>query len=44
MQDAQDDRSELCLDYVTKEPKVIANISRKFFCCVLYIVCTILCS
>ena len=29
------------LNYVTKEPNVIANISRKFYCCVLYIVCTI---
>ena len=38
MQDAQDDRSKLCLNYVTKEPNVIANISRKFYCCVLYIV------
>ena len=44
MQDAQDDRSKLCLNYVTKEPNVIANISRKFYCCVLYNVCTILCS
>ena len=31
MQDAQDDRSKLCLNYVTKEPNAIANISRKFF-------------
>ena len=42
MQDAQDDRSKLCLNYVTKEPNVIENISRKFYCCVLYIVCTML--
>ena len=44
MQDAKDDRNKLCLNYVTKEPNVITNISRKFHCCVLYIVCTILCS
>ena len=43
MQDAQDDRSQICLNYVAKGPNVIANISRKFYCCVLYmyIVCTI---
>ena len=38
MHDAQDDRSKLCLNDVTKEPNVIANISRKFYCRVLYIV------
>ena len=36
MKDAQDDRSKLCLNYVTKEPNVIANISRKFYCCVIH--------
>ena len=44
MQDTQDDRSQICLNYVTKGPNVIANIaniSRKFYCCVLYFVCTI---
>ena len=41
MQDAQDDRSQICLNYVTKGPNVIANISRKCYCCFLYIVCTI---
>ena len=41
MQDAQDDRSQICLNYVTKGPNVIANISHKFYCCFLYIVCTI---
>ena len=41
MQDAQEDRSQICLNYVTKGPNVIANINRKFYCCVLYIVCTI---
>ena len=41
MQDAQEDRSQICLSYVTKGPNVIANISRKFYCCVLYIVCTV---
>ena len=35
MQDAQDDRSQICLNHVTKGPNVIANISRKFYCCVL---------
>ena len=39
MQDAQDERSQICLNYVTKGPNVIANISRIFFCFV-YIVCT----
>ena len=38
MQDAQDDRSQICFNYVTKGPNVIANISRKFYCCFLYIV------
>ena len=28
MQDAQDDPSQICLNYVTKGPNVIANISR----------------
>ena len=28
MQDAQDDRSQICLNYVTKGPNVFANISR----------------
>ena len=28
MQDAQDDRSQICLNYVTKGPYVFANISR----------------
>ena len=29
MQDAaQDDRSQICLNYVTKGPNVLANISR----------------
>ena len=37
MQDAQDDRSQIYLNYVTKGPNVIANISRKFYCCVLHI-------
>ena len=37
----QDDRDQICLNYVTKGPKVIAIISRKLYCCVLYIVCTI---
>ena len=37
----QDDRDQMCLNYVTKGPNVVANISRKFYCCVLYIVCTI---
>ena len=46
MQDAQDDRIKLCLNDVTKEPNVIANISRKFYCCVIYVrrkvrICTI---
>ena len=41
MQDAQDNRSQICLNYVSKRPNVIANISRKFYCCFLYIVCTI---
>ena len=41
MQDAQDDRSQICLNYVTKGPNVIAKISRTFYCCFLYIVCTI---
>ena len=27
MQDAQDDRSQICLNYVTKGPNVFANIS-----------------
>ena len=27
-QDAQDDRSQICLNYVTKGPNVFANISR----------------
>ena len=41
----QDDRDRICLNYVTKGSNVIANISRKFYCCVLYIVCTVyLCS
>ena len=26
MQDAQDDRSQICLNYVTKGPNLIANI------------------
>ena len=37
----QDDRDQICLNDVTKGPNVIASISRKFYCCVLYIVCTI---
>ena len=37
----QDDRDQICLNYVTKGPNVIANINRIFYCCVLYIVCTI---
>ena len=37
----QDDRDQICLNYVTKGPNVIAKISRKFYRCVLYIVCTI---
>ena len=37
----QNDRDQIYLNYVTKGPNVIANISRKFYCCVLYIVCTI---
>ena len=41
MQDAQDDRNQIFLNYVTKGPNVIANIGRKFYCCFLYIVCTI---
>ena len=28
MQDAQDDRSQICLNYVTKGPNVFANTSR----------------
>ena len=28
MQDAQDDRIQICLNYVTKGPNVFANISR----------------
>ena len=28
MQDAQDDHSQICLNYVTKGPNVFANISR----------------
>ena len=28
LQDAQDDRSQICLNYVTKGPNVFANISR----------------
>ena len=28
MQDAQEDRSQICLNYVTKGPNVFANISR----------------
>ena len=35
MQDAQDDRSQICLNYVTKGPYVFANISREFYCCFL---------
>ena len=38
MQDAQDERNQICLNYVTKGPNVIANISRKFYgkvCCQL---------
>ena len=27
MQDAQDDRNQICLNYVTKGPNVFANIS-----------------
>ena len=38
MHDAQDDRSKICLNYVTKGPYVIANISRELYCCFLYIV------
>ena len=41
MQDAQDERSQIYLNYVTKGPNVIANISRKFYYCVLFIVYTI---
>ena len=41
MQDAQDDRSQKCLNNVTKGPNVITNISRKFYYCFLYIICTI---
>ena len=37
----QYDRDQICLNYVTKGPIVIANISRKFYGCVLYIVYTI---
>ena len=37
----QDDRDQICLNKVTKGPNVIANISRKFYFCDLYIVCTI---
>ena len=33
MQDARDDRSKLYLNYVTNEPNVIANSSRKFYFC-----------
>ena len=41
MQGAQDDRSQIYINYVTKGPNVIANISRKFNCCFIYIICTI---
>ena len=41
MQDAQDDRSQICLNYVIKGPNEIAKISRNFYCCFLNIVCTI---
>ena len=41
MQYAQNDRSQIFLNYVKKGPNVIANISRKFYCCFLYMVCTI---
>ena len=36
MQDAQDDRSQICLNYVTKWPNVIATISRKIYCCLFW--------
>ena len=36
MQDAQDDRSQICLNYVTKGPNVFANISRFYFIVAFY--------